>query len=307
MNPQLKECSKGIVKTICLALIGISMVSCHVAKREVLIAGSGWKKIVRYDLDNQRIAWSHALDKGQECNEVSQPSKGTVLYSYKKGAKLIDLDHNILWNYNAPKGTELQSVSITEDGNILLGQCGSPATIMEYSQDGELLSKTTFDTGIKRAHAQLRRVRKTSRDTYLVPIFGKGEVWEVAKSGGILRKVTVGGVPFSIVEISKDHWMVSCGDGHYLLEINPNSNEVISKIEQNDIEDIPLRFVAESVRLSSGNTLICNWGGHARKQKRVSSLMEITPERKVVWSIALSDSLGMVSSVDPLWDPKRMK
>ncbi|QZT38043.1 hypothetical protein K5X82_03870 [Halosquirtibacter xylanolyticus] len=307
MNTQLKKRLKGVMMVICFTATCALMVSCHVAKREVLIAGSGWNKIVRYDLDNQKITWSHSLEKGQECNEVSQPSKSTVLYSYRKGAKLIDLDHNVLWNYDTPKGTELQSASMTNDGNILLGQCGTPATIMEYSKDGKLLSKTTFETGLKKAHAQLRRVRKTSRDTYLVPIFGNGQVWEIAKSGDVLRKVTVGGVPFSVVEISNDHWMVSCGDGHYLLEINPSSSEVLSKIEQNDIEDIPLRFVAESVRLSSGNTLICNWGGHARKLKRVASLMEVTPEKKVVWSIALSDSLGMVSSVDPLWDTKRLK
>ncbi|QZE12763.1 hypothetical protein K4L44_09185 [Halosquirtibacter laminarini] len=300
----LKKLTKQLLIVVSVVLV---MTSCSNKNREIMIAGSGWNKIVRYDLDDQRIVWSHQLERGQECNEVSLTPNGDVLYSYRRGAKIVGKDHRTLWNYDAPDGTELQSASITIDGNILLGQCGSPAEIFEYDRAGHLLKKITFDTGVKNPHGQLRRVRKTERGTYLVPIFGRGEVWELNDSGDVLKKVKVGGVPFSAIEMAEDHWMVSCGDGHYLLEINPLTNEVIRKIERDDIHNIPLRFVAESVRLSSGNTLICNWGGHERGKKRVSSLMEITPEKEVVWSIELSDSLGMVSSVFPVWDEDCMR
>lgn len=299
---------RNIYPLLSVVLMLLLFCSCDSNKpKQMLIAGSGWKQIVKYDLTNQKILWRHSLEKGEECNEVSAFSDDAVLYSFKKGAKVVDYNHKELWRYDAPEGTELQSASITSEGHILLGQCGSPALIMEFTKEGKMISKTSFDTGISRPHRQLRRVRKSLQGNYLVPIFGKGEVWEINPSGEILRKVSVGGVPFAVVELNENRWMVSCGDGHYMLEIDPNTEKVLNKMAENEIEEIPFRFVAQCVRLSNGNTLICNWGGHARKQKTVATLLELTPDRKVQWNLALSDSLGMISSVDPLWDEHCMK
>lgn len=45
---------------------------------------------------------------------------------------------------------------------------------------GEVLSKTEFETGIERPHAQFRQINKNKKGNYLVPLFATSEVREIA-------------------------------------------------------------------------------------------------------------------------------
>ncbi len=48
-----------------------------------------------------------------------------------------------------------------------------------------------------------------------------------------------------------------------------------------------LYTVHQVVRLSNGNTVICNWGGFLRKEDwdKVVQVIEVTPDKKVVWAL----------------------
>ena len=69
------------------------------AQDKLLVAGSGNPNILLLDKQTGKVEWQHALEKGEECNAVALTKKGEILYSYKRGAKLVTWDHQVVWDY----------------------------------------------------------------------------------------------------------------------------------------------------------------------------------------------------------------
>lgn len=292
-----------MINRLIILAITIVLMACESKNPTMLMAGSGWKQIVKTDKQGN-ILWHHELEKGMECNEVTELENGNILYAHRTGAKVITPQHEIVWQYTAPEGTELQSASLTKDGNYLLGQCGNPARIMEFTPEGDQIKEVVFDTGIQNPHSQFRRIRKTEQNTYLMPVLSTGEIVELDENGKILKTVSVGKVPFSVVILQNDNWLVSLGDSHRLIEINPITNEILWELKENDIAGVPLQFVAEAIRLDNGNTIICNWGGHAKDAQPTASVVEIDRNAKVIWKLEDNEQLGLISTIDPDWGIK---
>lgn len=285
---------------ITLLILAALVMGCHNDTPTMLMAGSGWDEIVKTD-KNGHILWRHKLEQDQECNEITELANGNILYAHRTGAKVITARHEVVWEYLAPEGTELQSASVTKEGNYLLGQCGCPAKIMEFTPQGDKLKELVLNTGIKKPHSQFRRIRKTEKGTYLVPILSKGEVHEYNEDGLLLQVVKVGGVPFSLVVLPSNNWLVSLGDAHRLVEINPQTSEVIWEVNEYDIDSVALQYVAEAIRLENGHTIICNWGGHARNSQPTALVVEIDSDANVIWKLEDKDNLGLISTIDPHW------
>ncbi|BDD07421.1 beta-propeller domain-containing protein [Aureibacter tunicatorum] len=277
-------------------LVMLLFYSCSSKSTEYLIAGSGFKKIVKIDRSGN-ILWSHGLGHKQECNSVASIGDGKVLYAYKQGAKVINSNHQTLWEYQAPEGSEVQSAIMLANGNYLIGQCGNPSMIFEFDSEGKKLHEVSFDSGIKKAHAQFRRVEKTAHGTYLVGLLKSRRVLEIDEQGNIIKDFKVEAKPFSVEPLKNGNWLVSGGDLHNILEIDSRTGEPVLEIKDGEL-DIPLRFVAQIIEKKNGNKLICNWGGHAKGQSKVAQLLEINPQQEIVWSFADSVEVGNISAVD---------
>lgn len=277
--------------------------SCSLTKPKYYIGGSGWNKIALVDAQGTQY-WSHQLEKEQECNSVTHFSKGKLLYSFKQGAKLIDENHQTIWEYRCDEGAEIHSASSTDEGNILLGICGNPAKIMEFSPKGEKLVDIPFETGVKRPHGQFRKISKTAEGTYLIPLMKKKTICEIDANGKIVRELNPGIFVFSLVVLKSGNWLLSCGDTHKLIEINPTTQEVVWELNETDVAGLPLRFVAEAVRLENGNTIVCNWGGHAKGAEKVAQLFEIDKNKNLIWKIEDYQNYGNISTLDLVTDKK---
>ena len=170
----------SIMKSHSFLLLACALLLCACGKspQRLLLGGSGWEKIVIIDKETKEIEWEHPLQKGWECNSVAATPDGNILFSYSRGAMLIDRNHEEIWNIAAPEGCEMQTARALPDGNYLLAWCGSPATVLEVSPKGEVLSKTTFDTGIEVPHMQFRQVNKNGRGNYMIPLFATSEVFK---------------------------------------------------------------------------------------------------------------------------------
>lgn len=128
------------------------------AQDKLLVAGSGNPDILLVDKQTGKVEWKHALEKGEECNTVSLTRKGEVLYSYKRGAKLITWDHQVIWDYQTPDKTELQSATLLRNGGVLLGICGNPARFIELDKKGKKVNEILLDLDVEKPHSQFRQV-----------------------------------------------------------------------------------------------------------------------------------------------------
>lgn len=266
----------------------------------LLVGGSGWNKIGLIEKESARMVWSHELGVSEENNAVAVDSNGNILYSYKQGAKLINLKHEVLWDYPSPKDTELFTAATLPDGGFLLGYCGHPARLIELDAKGVMKHEIDFETGIPDAHAQYRQVSKSKKGTYLVPLMGKGVVIELDKQGKELNRWKVKGNPFSVAELANGNLIVACGDAHAYVEVERDSGKILREINNEviTVSACEFNFVAQIERLSNDHLLICNWNGHLKSPQTIQpSLLEIDSENRVVWKLKENKEIGKISAV----------
>lgn len=288
------------VTGFCCALLLSAAVSCDAPSEKLLLGGSGWNKIVIIDKESRQIEWEHPLEKGWECNSAEVTPGGNILFAYARGAKLIDRNHQELWDVAAPDTCEMQTARVLPDGNYLLGWVGHPAVIMEVSPKGEILSRTEYETGIEQPHAQFRQLNKNERGNYLMPLFATSEVREITPSGELVRSVRLEGTPFTTLDTGDGRYLVACGDGHSLVEADLDNGEVTRRLGENDIEGVRLFFVAGLHPSAEGGLYVCNWQGHDKNAVDAHSpqVFEMNDKGEIVWSLNDNRTFGMISTID---------
>ena len=267
------------------------------AQDKLLVAGSGNPNILLLDKQTGKVEWQHALEKGEECNAVALTQKGEILYSYKRGAKLVTWDHQVVWDYKTPDKTELQSATLLQNGGVLLGICGVPAQFIELDKKGKEVNKVTLNLEVERPHSQFRQIFQLRNSNYLIPVMAKQKVLEVNRKGKIIAEHQIEGKAFSSLELPDGNLLLPCGDNHCYIVIDRKTGEELKRVNALDIEGVALLFVGQILQLKNGNLLICNWYGHT-KDATVDEpqLIEIDKNGKVVWSLHDKKNVGKISA-----------
>jgi hypothetical protein len=71
------------------------------------------------------------------------------------------------------------------------------------------------------------------------------------------------------------------------------------EVKDGDLPNIKLFFMTAFQRLPNGNTVISNWVGHKHFGEG-PHLIEVTPDKKVVWTFADHQTMKTISSVQLL-------
>ena len=250
-----------------LRLLALLFLSCSLhlsAQEKLVLAGSGNPAVMIVDKQSGAVEWKHALEKGEECNTVAVTRQGNILYSYKKGAKLIGTDHRVIWDYKAPEGTELQSATLLKDGGFLLGICGNPARLIELDKNGKERNRVEIDLQIEKPHGQFRQVFQLRNKNYLLPVMGKQKMMEINRKGAVVAEFPTGGRAFSSLELRDGNILLPCGDGHFFQVIDRKTGKELKRVTSEDVQGASLLFVGQILDAGKGNLLICNWYGHTK-------------------------------------------
>lgn len=282
-------------KGLMLGLLAILSCSCTVSEK-LLIGGCGWDKVAIVDKKSNTLEWIHQLQKGDDCNDVEITKAGNVLYAYKGGARLITRNQDVIWDFKVEKGQELYTATELPSGEYLLAVCAIPSRIITLNSKGEKTKEQNFDSGITNVHGQFRQILPTPENTYLIPLMGKGEVIELTQTGEVIRRVMVGGNPFSAKLLPDGNWLVACGDAHKLVVVDSEKQTVKQTIAAEDVLKVALLFVAEINNYPNGNVLISNWNGHS-KDKNQPKLVEINSKSRVVWKLLPNEAITNISAV----------
>lgn len=284
--------SKSILFCFALLILG----SVQAAENYFLVAGSGTKNITIFEKSTQHILWRHALEPAQECNSLAMNKKGEILYSYKQGAKLINLNHEVIWDYKSGVNTELQLAAVLPDGGYLLGICGMPAKIVELDKNGKVRKELSIDLKIDHPHGQFRMISKAKNGNYIIPVLGTGEILEIDGTGKEENRFKLNIGCFSTLELKNGNLMASGGDSHQLLTIDRKSGAIIQKITEKQL-GVSFLFVAQVIQLKNGNLLICNWHGHNNVAgMNEPQLIEIDNNRQVIWTLNDKKQFDKISS-----------
>lgn len=211
----------------------------------------------------------------------------------------VTRDHRVVWEYDAARAhpgrpVEVHAFQRLPDGLTMIAESG-PARIIEVDRQGVVRREVKLQVDHPNAHSDTRLVRKTPSGNYLVAHEADGRVREYDPSGKIVWQYDVplfgqerrpghgpeafGNSVFSAVRLASGNTLIGTGNGHSVLEVDP-SGTVVWRIDQRDLQGITLAWVTRVERLPNGNTLIGNC--HAGPDQ--PQLIEVTPDRKVVWS-----------------------
>ena len=273
--------------------------SLHVfAQEKLLIGGSGNPSLQIIDKNTKTVEWEHKLNEGEECNTVGITPEGNILYSYKKGAKLIDKNHKVIWDYTVPNTDELQSVFRLNDGGYLIGICGSPARIIELDKNGKERNRVEIDLAIEDPHSQFRQVIQLKNGNYLLPVLATRRVKEINRKGKVVNEFATPDGVFSALELKSGNLVLPCGDGHFYITVDPKTGKELSRVSTKDLDNVSLTFVAQIIEAENGNLMICNWDGHVQDAaNNAAQIIEVNPNGKVVWTLNDKKNIGKVSSV----------
>jgi hypothetical protein len=225
---------------------------------------------------------------------------GNYLFCYSDGAREVTQAKTTVWEYKAPvaEKVEVHACQPLPDGRVLVVECG-PSRIIEVDRSGAIVRELKLHpTAGVQLHNQFRGTRKLSNGHYLVCFKGDGKVLELDGIGQVLREAKVPGDPHEVVALPNGHWLVDCGDGHKIIELNAQNEEVWT-LNENDLPGHPLRLVAGCQRLPNGNTVFCNYLGHGHLGEQ-AQVIEITPAKQVVWEFRNEALLKTVNQIQLL-------
>lgn len=261
-----------------------------------------------YVIRDGRVAWSYAIsERDNYFADATMLSNGNVIFARKHGVTEVSPDKRVVWNYEAPRGTEVHTVQPIGLDKVLFVVCGNPAKLLVMHKatgnvEHELVLPTRRPDNV---HGQFRHVRMTKAGTFLVPHMDMGRVVEYDATGKEIWSVAASSC-WAAVRLKNGNTLVSGNQHGYVREVNPKG-EAVWEINKNDLPGIPLHTVQEVNRLANGNTVICNWAGSVNKADwpGVVQIIEVTPDKRVVWALRewTNPDLGPASSIQLLDEP----
>lgn len=240
-----------------------------------------------------RVSWEQ---KAPNCNDLWILPGGSILFSTGHGVKEVAKDGTVKFEYKSP--AEIYAVQRLANGSTFVGEC-STGRLLELAPDGSNVVKEVrlLPPDKPGGHAFIRNARVLPNGNFLVAHYGGRYVTEYAPDGTIVWTVRTPGGPHSVTRLASGNTLIACGDSGTpcLIEVNP-AGQTVWELSNKDLPDAPLKFLTGFHRLPNGNTLISNWLGHG-KFGTAPHLMEVTPEKKVVWSFSDHKTFKTIATV----------
>lgn len=248
---------------------------------------------------NGLIQWEHAAP---QCNDLWVLPNGNLLFVTGHGVREVTREHQVVFDYQS--ASEIYACQRLTNGNTFIGECNA-GRLLEVTPKGEVVKQLRLlPEGRDGGHLYMRNARQLANGNYLVTHNGEQVVREYRPDGTIVLNIPAIGGPHSVARLPDGHTLVTCGDqpgGSRVFEADANG-KVVWQVQGEELPGISLKFIAGVQRLANGHTVIANWLGHGQFGK-APHLIEITPDKQVVWTFADHQAFRTISSLQILDGP----
>src|SRR4051812_24364342 len=273
----------------------------------MLYAGEGYNTL--FVVNRGKVIWTYSTGKGGEIDDVWLMTNGHILYTKMRYVEEITPRKEVVWHYDAPEGTEIHSAQPVGLDKVLLVRNGLPPKLMIFDKarnavelEHDLPALSLDD--LKTVHPQFRRVRMTARGTYLLPFLKMGKVVEYDKEWKEVWSHEVP-TPWAAVRLKNGNTLMAVEREKLAREVNPKG-ETVWQFSQADLPPgIVFHNIQTADRLANGNTVIFSSTGGVKKEERHTpiQLVEVTPDKKVVWVLQDWKNLGPATTAQFLDEP----
>jgi hypothetical protein len=271
------------------------------AEHPMLYIGECYNKILM--VNDGKIAWTYSTGPGWEYDDVWMLSNGNILFTRMQYVAEVTPEKRVVWRYDAPHGTEIHTCEPIGLNKVMFVLNGLPPKLMVMNvKTNKVEVRHTLPavslTDQKRVHGEFRRVRYTAKGTYLVSFLQMNKVIEYNKHFRPIWEYDIKS-PWAAVRLKNGNTLITNEQDILTREVNP-MKETVWELRPSDLP-VPYRYLnAQSVtRLANGNTIVCSRGGEAKGPQ----LVEVTPDKKVVWVLWDWADFGPATAVQILDDP----
>lgn len=271
------------------------------AQHPMLYIGEGYNKM--FMVNHGKIVWTYSTGPGNEYDDVWMLSNGNILFTRMQYIAEITPEKKVVWRYDAPAGTEVHACQPIGKDKVLFILNGLPPKLMvvnikTHAVLVEHVLPALSQTDRSVVHPEFRRVRYTSKGTYLVSFLNMNRVVEYDKNFKEIWSYDIT-KPWAAIRLKNGNTLITDETDVLTREVNPKK-ETVWEVRKADIPDQYWYGNAQSVtRLANGNTIICSRGG----DQHGPQLVEITPEKKVVWVLQDWQHFGPATAVQVLDEP----
>lgn len=264
-----------------------------------------------------KVEWSYSIPIKtatgvlQEWGDATLLSNGNILFSRKTGAGLVSPDKKLLWNFDAPPGTEVHVAQPIGLDRAFIVQNGDPAKLRVVNlRTGIFEKEMTLPTGNPgKPHGQFRCVRRTPAGTYLVTHMDWNRVAEYDDAGKETWALAVLS-PWAALRLPNGNTLVS-SNRSFVREFTPEGRVAWEYTREDAARaGIQLYNCQGMQRLRNGNTVISSWCANGIKDPAdwPSSVqfIEVTPDKKIVWALRSWEGetdLGPATTIQLLDEP----
>jgi len=271
------------------------------AQHPMLYIGEGYNTI--FIVKDGKIIWTYSTGSGFEFDDIWLLSNGNVLFSRMSYAEEVTPQKKVVWHLDAPKGTEIHSLQPIGLDKVFVMQNGPTPKIIIINKktgaievDHELVAPGASGPGS--VHGQFRRGRVTANGTYLVSWLSLGKVVEYDKEFKEIWSYATP-KPWAAIRLKNGNTLITDEDLMLTREVNPKGENVWEYKLKELPSDIPFINCQSCIRLANGNTIFCSRGDGGKG----CQLVEITPDKKVVWALYDWQHLGPATAIQALDDP----
>jgi len=303
------------------------------AEHPMIYVGEGYNKM--FVVNDGKVIWTYQTGKGNEYDDVWMLSNGNVLFTRMAYIAEVTPKKEVVWRYDAnmspddpTKHTEIHACQPIGLDRVLFVENGLPPKLkivniktktVEVEHDLDYLQPANPKT----IHPQFRRVRMTAAGTYLVPYLNMGrvveydkdfkEIWSFpdvaipATAPANATRPATGFIlpsgerfsPWAAIRLKNGNTLITNESGKSQMEVSPEK-KIVWQLKP---EDLPAEWrypnTQTCTRLGNGNTIVCSTGRGGKGPQ----LVEVTPEKKVVWVLWDWKELGPATAVQVLDDP----
>jgi len=235
-----------------------------------------------------KIVWSYTHPGIGEISDAILLSNGNVLFAHQHGITEVTQNKKVVWNYDAPQGTEIHTGQPIGKKYVIFVQNSNPAKlIVMKKKDNSIVKELLLPTANPASiHGQFRHARLTASGTILVSHMDMGKVCEYDSNGKLLLTIDAPGL-WGAEPLKNGNFLIT--SRNKVTEVSRKS-EVVWEYSLQDPSDYQINSPQVSIRLANGNTLISNWFNQwsnvvIDNKNQPLQAIEVSPTKEVVWAL----------------------
>ena len=244
-----------------------------------------------------KVEWSY---DAPNANDIWVLPNGNLLFNTGHGVKEVTRDRRVAFAYES--ASEIYACQRLPNGNTFIGECNA-GRLLEVNPEGRIVHQVRLlPEGQDGGSAYMRNARKLANGNYLVAHYGLQVVREYDPAGKVVWQVAAPGGPHSVVRLPDGNTLIASADRDgapaRVFEAAPDGRTVW-EVRGDELPGIGLKFMTGLQRLPNGNTVMSNWLWHGQFGK-APHLIEVTRDKRVVWTFADHETMKTISSVEIL-------